>query len=265
MTESGARVLTEIIDIDGTGHYASITVDNVARLNVVGTPLLRQLADAIRSVQMDTSLRAVVLTGAGDRAFSSGADIQELITLNPASAYPFITQLHLACAAVRKCPVPVIARINGYCLGGGLEIAISCDLRVASEVATFGMPEVTLGIPTAIEAALLPRLVGPAKARELVYTGESITAAEALGCGLVNKVVPAEELDAAVDAWTRAIAKAGSRAVRLQKTLVRSWEELPLTHAIQVGMHSFITAFTDDEPRRMMQRFIDRKRHDPET
>ena len=157
-------------------------------------------------------------------------------------------------------PVPVIARIDGYCLGGGLELSISCDLRVASATSTFGMPEVQLGIPSVIEAAVLRRLVGPGKTRQLVYTGESIGADEALACGLVDKVAPPDDLDAAVDAWTRAIASYGSHAIRLQKRLVRIWDDSPLDHAIQAGIRSFTTAYTTDEPRRLMQRFLDRSR-----
>ena len=116
-----------------------------------------------------------------------------------ASAEAFIARLHGACAAIRSLPVPVIARISGYCLGGGLEVAASCDLRVASEDSTFGMPEVNVGIPSVIEAALLPRLVGWGKARELVYTGLSISAAEAVSCGLVERVGQREVSAAVVE------------------------------------------------------------------
>ena len=193
------------------------------------------------------------------RLTSCGADTRELVELDPTSAGHYITSLHLACAAIRKTPVPVIARIDGCCLGAGLEIAISCDLRVASATSTFGMPEVKVGLPSVIEAVVLRRLIGPGKTRQLVYTGESIAADEALACGLVEKVVQPEELNTSVDEWARAIADAGPRAIRLQKELVRRWDDVPLDHAIVAGIHSFTTAYTTDEPRRLIRRFLDRK------
>ena len=254
------RVDSEILDLEGAGRVARITIDNRARLNVLSTPLIRQLTDAMRELYGDADLRAVVLTGAGDRAFVGGADVRELAALDTNSAYPYITRLHLACAAIRKMPVPVIARVDGYCLGGGMEVAVSCDLRVASSRSTFGMPEVRLGIPSVIEAAVMTRLIGPGKTRQLVYTGEPIDANEAAGCGLVDKVVAPEALDETVDAWARAIATAGPQAIRLQKALVRRWDDIPLDHAIQAGMRSFTMAFATDEPHRRMQAFLDRKR-----
>jgi enoyl-CoA hydratase/carnithine racemase len=259
---SGAepRVDSEIVEMDGAGRIARITIDNRARLNVLSTPLIRQLTDAMRELYGDPDLRAVVLTGAGDRAFVGGADVRELAELDTVSAYPYITRLHLACAAIRKMPVPVIARIDGYCLGGGIEVAVSCDLRVASTTSTFGMPEVRLGIPSVIEAALMTRLIGPGKTRQLVYTGESIPAEEAADYGLVDKVVPPDTLDEAVDAWARSIATAGPRAIRLQKALVRRWDDIPLDHGIQAGMRSFTQAFATDEPHQRMRQFLDRKR-----
>src|SRR5690606_40996864 len=113
----------------------------------------------------------------------------------------FITLLHHVCTAVRDCAIPVIARIRGYCLGAGLEVAASCDLRVATHDSTFGMPEVHVGIPSVIEAALLPSLIGWGRTRELLYTGTAIDAAEAERIGLVERSVPAEQLDAALEVW----------------------------------------------------------------
>ncbi len=141
-----------------------------------------------------------------------------------------------------------------------MEIAASCDLGVAADHSTFGMPEVRVGIPSVIEAALLPRLIGWGKAAELIYTGESISAAEALECGLVQRVVSREQLDQAVDRWTQAILEGGPCALRLQKSLIREWERLPLDQAIERGIDSFAAAYETDEPRRLMQRFLTRRR-----
>ncbi len=147
--------------------------------------------------------------------------------------------------------MPVVARIDGVALGAGLELAAACDLRVASETSTFGMPEVTIGIPSVVEAALLPKLIGAGRARRLLFTGETIAAAEALAWGLVDSVAPAAALDAAVDRLTRPILMAGPHAVRLQKSLILDWEELPTAAAVERGIDTFVAAFDSDEPVRM--------------
>jgi enoyl-CoA hydratase/carnithine racemase len=258
--ESPFKVDLTLDDHDERGCVARIVVDYEARLNILNDELIRQLTAAINSLADNERLRVLILTGAGNRAFIGGADINEMASFDKSSARDFIARLHGACAALRQLPVPVIARINGYCFGAGLEIAASCDLRVAADNSTFGMPEVRVGIPSVIEAALLPRLIGWGKAAELIYTGESISAAEALECGLVQRVVPREQLDQAVDRWTQAILEGGPCALRLQKSLIREWERLPLDQAIERGIESFVAAYETDEPRRLMERFLMRRR-----
>ena len=258
--ESQCKLDLTLDDHNERGCVARIVVDNQARHNILNSELIRQLTAAINSLADHERPRVLILTGAGDQAFIGGADINEMAALDKSSARDFISRLHDACAALRQLPVPVIARINGYCLGAGLEIAASCDLRVATDHSTFGMPEVRVGIPSVIEAALLPRLIGWGKAAELIYTGESISAAEALECGLVQRVVPREQLDQAVDRWTQAILEGGPCALRLQKSLIREWERLPLDQAIERGIDSFAAAYETDEPRLLMERFLTRRR-----
>ena len=252
-------VLVDIEKRDDQGRIVRITLNNAKKLNTLNTPLIEQLSTAIKRYQDDEDLRLMILTGSGNRAFIGGVDINELAGLNPATAVAFITRLHNLCSIIRNVPVPVIAKISGYCLGGGLEVAASCDLRVATADSTFGMPEVNVGIPSVIEAALLPRLIGLGKARELVYTGELISAEEALRCGLVERVVPEEELDRAVEDWVEAITNAGPKAIRLQKSLLRHWESLPLDQAIEQGIHFLAKAYESDEPRVLMKRFLKQK------
>ena len=253
-------VLVDIEKRDDQGRIVRITLNNAKKLNTLNTPLIEQLSTATKRYQDDEDLRLMILTGSGNRAFIGGVDINELAGLNPATAVAFITRLHNLCSIIRNVPVPVIAKISGYCLGGGLEVAASCDLRVATADSTFGMPEVNVGIPSVIEAALLPRLIGLGKARELVYTGELISAEEALRCGLVERVVPEEELDRAVEDWVEAITNAGPKAIRLQKSLLRHWESLPLDQAIEQGIHFLAKAYESDEPRVLMKRFLKQKR-----
>src|ERR1700730_2174636 len=177
------------------GHLARVTIDKIEQLNNLNRERMSEIVSAVAEVGDDPRLRLAVLSGAGERAFVGGADIGEIAALDHASARDFITAVHRCCGAFRRLPVPVIARIDGYALGAGLELACACDLRVASDRWVFGMPEVRIGIPSVVEAALLPKLIGQGRARRLLLTGESIAAAEARAWGLVDVVAPPEVLD----------------------------------------------------------------------
>ena len=242
------------------GRVAFVTANNPSKRNAIGIPGKRALVAAFERLSEDEALRAVVLTGAGDRAFIAGADLAEMKDLDVEQAREEHTLTHLACDAIRRCPVPVIARINGYCLGLGMELAASCDLRAASEHARFGMPEVRVGLPSGMEAALLPALVGWGRAAELVLTGDVFDARELYQWGFLQKLVPAPELDAAVEKWIASIFTSGARAVRLQKTLMRDWERLSLAEAIQQGIRACVEARRTDEPHRLMSAFLNRRR-----
>ncbi len=256
------QIRTERHPLETGGQLARVTIDRPEKLNVLNTPLIVGLAEAFTTLGRDDDVRVAVLSGAGDRAFIGGADIGEMRTLTRREAPVFIERLHAACAAIRRCPVPVIARIQGYCLGGGLEVAASCDLRVAADDAVFAMPEVRVGIPSVIEAALLPRLIGIGRTRELVLTGDSIDAVRAEQWGLVERTVAVDQLDSTVEGWVASIAAGGPRAIRLQKALARQWDELALAHAVTAGVRSFTSAYETDEPARLMQAFADRKASD---
>jgi len=244
------QVLVRIED-----DVAYVTIANERKLNTLNSALMEEFVAAIDDLRGNESLRAMVLTGAGDRAFAGGADIDEMAQLDSTTARAFITGLHRCCAVLRNLPVPVIARIQGYALGGGLELAAACDLRIAADSAIFGMPEVKLGIPSVIEAALLPSLVGWGRASAILLLGENFSAAEAAKWGFVEAVTPKDELDAGVAHWIESICAAGPRAVRLQKKLIRAWEDLPLSQAIAAGIDSFEEAWRSDEPRSLMRRF----------
>ena len=233
------------------GRLARLTIDNASKLNSLNRALMVEIIEAANGLAADPRLRLVVLTGAGERAFVGGADIGEIAMLDRERAHAFITLVHRCCDAFRRLPVPVIAQIDGYALGAGLELACACDLRVASGRALFGMPEVRIGIPSVVEAALLPQFIGPGRARRLLLTGETIGAAEALSWGLVDVVAPPEALDKAVEDLARPILAAGPNAIRLQKSLILDWEELPTAAAVQRGIDSFVSAYDTDEPARM--------------
>lgn len=253
-----APVLVHIDRRGDDGHVATVSINNAARLNSLNSGVMRAFIDAVNGLADDADLRVLIVTGQGDRAFMGGADIFELSELNPSKARAFITLVHGMSKAIRDLPVPVIARVNGYCLGAGVEVMAACDMRVASDSAIFGMPEVKIGIPSVVEAALFPQLIGWGRTKQFLYTGENIDACEALSWGLVERVVPQEALDAAVEEWVRAIIESGPRAIRLQKELIRDWEAMPVNDAIQAGVRSIARAYETDEPRRLIAKTIER-------
>ena len=239
------------------GRIATLVLDNPAKLNALGSEMMFRFVEAAARLADDDDLRAVIVTGAGERAFAGGVDIREMGAIDgPEAARGFIGKVHAICAAVRAIPVPVIARVQGYCFGGALELAAACDLRIASTSARFGMPEVRLGIPSVVEAAILPLLIGWGRARRLLYTGETIDAAKALAWGLVEEVAAPEALDAAVEACLADLLACGPAATRLQKSLIQAWERLPLADAVAAGIETFADAWRTDEPKRMMADFL---------
>lgn len=255
----GALIQTVLQERAGA-RVALVMIANPAKLNALSAEAILQLTEAMLGLAGDAQLRAVVITGAGDKAFSGGVNVEDLGATTPATAREGITRLHRCISAVRACPVPVIARINGYCIGGALELAAACDLRIAADHARFGMPEVRLGIPSVIEAALLVRLMGAGRARWLLLTGELIDAAEALRWGFVERVVDAAGLDAEVDQALDAILAGGAQAVRAQKRLNRAYEELPFAEAVALSIEEFERAYATGEPQRLMRDYLERRR-----
>jgi len=251
------RLVHVRLDEREQGVVAHATINNAGHLNAMNSALMQAFVGAMAQLAADERLRAVVLTGAGRKAFIVGADINEMAAIESAAqATAFITRLHRCCQAIRDLPVPVIARIQGFTFGAGLEIAAACDIRIAADAAVFGMPEVKLGIPSVIEAALLPMLVGWGRAREIMLLGETFAAHEALQWGLVERVVPAASLDGAIEAWIGRLLTSKPRAVRLQKRLIRQWEGLPLAAAVEAGIEAFARAYETDEPAVAMREFL---------
>lgn len=246
------------IEITREGDVRRVTISNDAKLNTLNSELLLRLAAAF---DVEEDIRAVVLAGEGPRAFIGGADIREMgAVTTPAQGQAFIERVHGACAAIRACRVPVIARIQGWCLGAGLEIAAACDLRIAADMAKFGMPEVRVGIPSVVEAALLPGLIGWGRTRRLLLLAETLDAATMESWGFLERVVPMESLDPAVEEWIALLREAGPVAIANQKALIRAWEDLPLSQAIAAGIPAFARSWETAEPGAMMGHFLNRKR-----
>ena len=235
-----------------------VTIDNRAKLNALNSVVIREFVEAVERLGKDPELRGMVITGWGEKSFVGGADIQELSQLHePGAARAFITGVHEACRCLRDCPVPVIGRVNGFTLGAGLELMAACDMRVAVAGAKLGMPEVRFGMPSVVEAALFPGLIGWGRTRQMLLLGDMIPAEQALQWGLVERVVEPEALDAAVDEWLASMAANSVRGMRLQKKLIRAWETLPMEQAVQRGIDIFAETHEIAEPRELLQRFLD--------
>ncbi|OLD78790.1 MAG: hypothetical protein AUG87_00320 [Candidatus Rokubacteria bacterium 13_1_20CM_4_70_14] len=227
-------------------------------LNLLDPGVIHAVRAAFDAFAADRATRVVVLTGSG-RAFTAGMDVRVLRDLDAARAMELITALHDAIDAVHRAPCPVIAAVNGACLGAGFELALACDLRVAVAGAPLGLPEVRVGVPSVIQAALLPPLVGPGRAAELLLTGEPITAERAHEWGLVNDVVPAARLRATVQARVDTILACGPEAVRLQKELIVRWRATDLRTAVRSGVDAFVAAYATDEPFEGMSAFLEKR------
>jgi enoyl-CoA hydratase len=247
------------VDRDPRG-VVRLTISNAGSLNILSTPIINAVREGLQTLAKDDSIRVLVLAGQSEKSMIGGADIKEMAALDQKSAEKFITGLRDLCEAVRAFPGPVIARMPGWCLGGGLEVAAACDFRVAAHDAKFGMPEVRVGIPSVIHAALLPRLIGWGRARWLLMTAENIDAPTALAWGLIDVMAQQDGLDAAVERTIAMLLECGPGALRAQKDLLRQWEELPLKESVDLSIGVFGQSFVSGEPQRLMQGFVNRKR-----
>jgi enoyl-CoA hydratase/carnithine racemase len=243
--------------VERRGGVVRCTLDRPP-LNLLEPNLIASIRTTFDALAADATVRLAVVTGAG-RAFTGGMDVRVLRDLDTASATALISALHDAIEAVHRAPFPVIAALNGHALGAGFELALACDLRVAAAEATLGLPEVRVGVPSVIQAALLPPLIGPGRAAELLLTGSRIGAEQALAWGLVNRVVARAGLDAAVDETVAAITACAPGAVRLQKQLIVRWRECDLPSAVRAGIPAFAAAYATGEPREGAAAFLEKR------
>lgn len=242
------------------GRVIRLELSNPQKLNALSLELIVALHARATALAEDDALRAVVISGAGMRAFAAGADLNTLAKLDEQSGRGFITALHGAIDAVRRLPVPVIAMLRGYCFGGAMELAAACDIRIADTTLKAGMPEVRVGIPSVIEAGLLPRLVGWGKASELVLTGETIDADEALRVGFIQQLHAPDALATETAKLLGSILAASPGAIRAQKRVMRGWEELSEAEATEASIAEFAGMYGTGEPARMMRPFLERKK-----
>jgi enoyl-CoA hydratase len=244
--------------LDDAG-IGTLQLRDAGRLNIIGSAAIADLRSALQALAARPELRVLVLRGSSDKAFIGGADIGEMVSLTPTTAEAFIIGLAGLCDAVAQMPVPVIARIPGWCLGGGLEVALACDLRLADDSAMFGMPEVKVGIPSVIHAALLPRLLGSSRAVWLLLSCENIDAARAEAWGLVHERCAVGQLDELVNRRAQALAALPPQALRQQKRLLRHWQTVPLAQAVRDSIGEFALAYASGEPQALMGEFMAHK------
>jgi enoyl-CoA hydratase/carnithine racemase len=221
-----------MVDVEREGEVARIFLNRPEKANALTSIMLEELRHALEGLDA----RVAVLAGRG-RTFCGGADVDELRALDAQTAPAFVSRIHDVCRTIRDLPFPVVARLHGAVIGAGLEIAAACDLRVAAEGTKFAMPEVRLGIPSVVEAALLPRLMGSGRAAWLVLTGEAIDARRALEWGLVEEVSP--EPDLALARLVKSLLAADAKALRMQKQLLHLWEEASLSTSIAASIERF--------------------------
>lgn len=233
---------------DHGNGVTSLFLARPEKRNALNSEMVLALQDAGRTLAENEELRVVVLEGAGDRVFSAGADINELSGLNPDTARAFITNLYQGIEAIRNIPVPVICKIQGACIGGAMELAAACDLRIASTNATFCMPEVRVGIPSVIQAVLLPRLMGKGRADWMVLSGDAIDAGTAYEWGFTEKCVAPDQLNSSTDEAVQSILHSAPQAVRTQKRLCRGWDDQSTEDAVAVSIDAFAASYQSSEP-----------------
>lgn len=251
--------MPETILIDREGRVAILTINRPDKLNALSQQVRDEVLAALDELAGDDGIGAVVITGAGDKAFIAGADISEFEGRGPmeqreAMRFPRIYDV------MSGYPKPVIAMVNGFCLGGGCELAMSCDMRIASDKARFGQPEIKLGlIPGGGGTQRLPRLVGLGQAMRLTLTGDMIGAAEALQIGLVEMVVPHDELRATTLALAQRIAGMSPLTVRVAKEALRASERLPLGEGIVYERDLFCLCFSTADKREGVEAFLQKR------
>jgi len=246
--------------IDIADEIAVVTINRPAALNALTVEVLEELAAAFAALQNNETVACVILTGSGPKAFVAGADIAAMQPLDAVSAVHFARLGHSVLNVIEKFPKPVIAAVNGFALGGGCELAMACDIRIAAENARFGQPEVNLGVIPGFGGTLrLTRLVGKGRAKELIFTGDMVDAQEAYRIGLANKVVAAEDLLAAARSMAVKIAAKGPVAVRFAKESVDNGLEMDLDRAGRFESDLFGLCFATADQKEGMQAFLEKR------
>lgn len=239
---------------------ATVTINREKALNALNPDVLKEIQQCFYYLSEDKEVRVVVVTGAGDKAFIAGADIAAMSKMTPAEAREFGNLGHAAMDAVDHCKKPVIAAVNGFCLGGGMEFALSCDFIYASEKAKMGLPEVNLGLfPGWGGTQRLARLIGKGRAKELIFSAKILSAQEAYEFGIVNKVCKPEELMSSAKATAGEIVKKGPVAVAFAKQVINDGFDLPLQEGLQKEKNTFPKCFETEDLKEGLAAFLEKR------
>ena len=252
-----------LVELELKGQVGILTINRPEALNALNDQVISELDKVLDSIDV-SAVRCLIVTGAGQKAFVAGADIAQMSGLTKAEGEAFGKLGNDVFRKLETLPIPTIAAVNGFALGGGCELSMSCDIRLASETAVFGQPEVGLGITPGFGGTQrLTRLVGMGKAKEMIYTARNIKAPEALACGLVQAVYPAEELMAEAEKMASRIAGNAPIAVRACKKAINDGTQVDMDKAIVVEEKLFGSCFETKDQRSAMAAFVEKRKHDP--
>ena len=257
--------MTNIL-LEKKGLIAVATINRPKALNALNSEVLTDLDELVSTVKADADIRALVITGSGEKAFVAGADIGEMSTLTKEGGEAFGKHGNNVFRAIETLPIPTIAAVNGFALGGGCELSMACDIRICADTAVFGQPETGLGITPGFGGTQrLARLVGPGMAKQMVYTARNIKADEALRIGLVNAVYPLPGLYAAAEKLASQIAANAPIAVRAAKKAINEGLDLPMDEAVVVEEKAFGSCFETADQQEGMGAFLEKRKHEPFT
>lgn len=255
--------MTNIL-LEKKGLYAVATINRPKALNALNSEVLSDLDELVQTVSADADIRALIITGSGEKAFVAGADIAEMSTLTKEEGTAFGKHGNDVFRKLETLPIPVIAAINGFALGGGCELSMSCDIRICADTAVFGQPETGLGITPGFGGTQrLARLIGPGMAKQLIYTAKNIKADEALRIGLVNAVYPLAELMPAAEKLAETIAKNAPIAVRACKKAINEGLDAHIDDALVIEENLFGGCFKTADQIEGMSAFLEKRKHEP--
>jgi len=240
---------------------AKVSLNRPEALNALNSTVYTELYDVFEEIENDDEVRAVILRGSGEKAFAAGSDVAEMVNMNTLEIQKFMATIRKASDRIYSLSKPTIAAISGYALGGGCELAMCCDLRIASEKARFGQPEINLGlIPGASGTQRLPRLIGVAKAKEMIFMGDMIDAATALNLGLVNKVVPPEKLMEEAMAWANKLTSKSSPVLAMAKLAINTGIDTDINSGLSIEARCDALCFATEDQKEGMKAFMEKRK-----
>ena len=247
------------LKVERDEEVVQITINRQDKLNAMNLDVMDEFISLLDKLEKDSS-RVIIITGDGPKSFSAGADIEYMSNIGPTEAEKYALRGHEVLNKIEKLEKPVIAAVNGYALGGGCELALSCDIRFASPNAQLGQPEVTLGIcPGWGGTQRLLRIIGPARAKDLIFSGRKIMAEEALSMGLVNKIFPSEDLLSETKAYAKILSKNSSFAIGVSKMLVNKGTDASLDTGLKLEIYSWAICFSTKDREERMRKFVEKK------